>query len=254
MGICFPRMPVITRSWTYRHLQRYHARYVEEETSSRSYPSQVFFGGHESKTILFIVSLYPPLDPDSQSSSFHHSSEKASPRPSVSRRRERIPSFDLHCRPSPVQHLPIAFYTSPHIIRTLPPEILAYIFILGSEDDPMLPLHVGQVCRFFRYLAFDTPSLWRRVILGSHYSLWRETMHRARACTLDIEFKSPNRHSPLAFYEVQRYMHLVVPHIRRWRSLRIMFSDYQPYLWNSALSECCGSDTRVPGESHVLRF
>ncbi|KAE9394896.1 hypothetical protein BT96DRAFT_923230 [Gymnopus androsaceus JB14] len=160
---------------------------------------------------------------------FHRSSEKSSPRSSESRRRDRIPSYDLHYRPLPVQHLANAFYAPSHSIRILPPEILAYIFILGSEDDPILPLSVSHVCRFWRSLSINTPPLWRRVVLGSHYSLWRETMYRARACTLD-----------------QRYMHLVMPHIRRWRSLHIMFLEYQPYLWNSALSECCSDHTRVP--------
>ncbi|KAF5389277.1 hypothetical protein D9757_003429 [Collybiopsis confluens] len=150
------------------------------------------------------------------------------------------PSCDLHYITPPT------FYSTPHSIRNLPVEVLLYVFILGSEEDPLLPLTVSHVCRFWHVLAVHAAPLWRRIVLGSHYTVWQESICRARACTLDIEFTS---HEPLAFYEVQRYMHLVMPHIRRWRSLRIVFTNYyQPFLWNAALSECCtrSNHTQVP--------
>ncbi|KIK69667.1 hypothetical protein GYMLUDRAFT_34062 [Collybiopsis luxurians FD-317 M1] len=182
------------------------------------------------------------------SSIFRRPSDKSSPRPPESRRREYSPSYNPDHRARSIQRSAVALYSSPHSIRYLPPELLAYIFILGSEDDPLLPVSVSHVCRFWRELAIHTASLWRRVVLGCYYNMWRETIHRARACTLDIELSSRIRPGIPAFYEVQRYMHLVMPHIKRWRSLRIVFTGYQPYLWNAALSECCmrSSQTQVP--------
>ncbi|KAJ3937589.1 MAG: hypothetical protein NXY57DRAFT_980785 [Lentinula lateritia] len=179
---------------------------------------------------------------------FRRPSDQHSPRPPDNRRRDPCAEHRFKVLP-PAHRSSATSYTSTHSIRNLPPELLAYIFVLGCEDDPMLPLSVSHVCSFWRALALDTPVLWRRVVLGSHYSMWEETMYRARDCTLDIEFKPQNHRGPLAFYEVQRYMHLVMPHITRWRSLSIVFSEYQPYLWNSALSECCTKSnyTQVPG-------
>ncbi|KAF9077526.1 hypothetical protein BDP27DRAFT_1253488 [Rhodocollybia butyracea] len=178
---------------------------------------------------------------------FRRPSDKSSPRPTETWRRDYNSSYEPYYHASSIIRPPLAYYP-PHSIRNLPPELLAYIFVMGSEDDPILPLTITHICRFWRVLALNTPLLWRRVVLGSYYSMWRETMYRARACTLDIEFKSPGRYGSLAFYEVQRYMHLVIPQIRRWRSLSIVFSDYQPYLWNAALSECCSRNnhTQVP--------
>ncbi|KAJ3922395.1 hypothetical protein F5877DRAFT_75290 [Lentinula edodes] len=152
---------------------------------------------------------------------FRRPSDQHSPKSPENRRRDPCAEHRFKALP-PAHRSSATSYTSTHSIRNLPPELLAYIFVLGCEDDPMLPLsvshHVG---------GDDVPC----------------------EGLLDIEFKPQNHRGPLAFYEVQRYMHLVMPHITRWRSLSIVFSEYQPYLWNSALSECCtkSSYTQVPG-------
>ncbi|GAW06500.1 hypothetical protein LENED_008429 [Lentinula edodes] len=169
---------------------------------------------------------------------FRRPSDQHSPKSPENRRRDPCAEHRFKALP-PAHRSSATSYTSTHSIRNLPPELLAYIFVLGCEDDPMLPLSVSHVCSFWRALALSTPVLWRRVVLGSHYSMWEETMYRARGCTLDIEFKPQNHRGPLAFYEVQRYMHLVMPHITRWRSLSIVFSEYQPYTQVPGLEELC---------------
>ena len=133
----------------------------------------------------------------------------------------------------------------PHFIHSLPFEILALIFILGAEDDIQLPITASHVCRQWRGVALRSPSLWRRVSLSPHERLWRERIDRARTCTLDVgllpwrEVRGGGRRAQdLNAYTVQWYMYLVLPFIHRWRSLDLLFTDYQPYLLRGALAGC----------------
>ncbi|KAJ7729676.1 hypothetical protein DFH07DRAFT_179670 [Mycena maculata] len=142
----------------------------------------------------------------------------------------------------PGWHLPIRL----HFIHRLPNEIVARIFVLGAEDDDMLPVAVSHVCRRFRAISLHTPSLWRRISLGPPERMWRERIHRAKACSLDVQLLPWRTTSagrvvtqPLDAPLVQLYMHLVTPFIHRWRSLEIVLSGYGPFLANAALSECC---------------
>ncbi|KAI0789651.1 hypothetical protein C8Q75DRAFT_146526 [Abortiporus biennis] len=137
----------------------------------------------------------------------------------------------------------------------LPAEILSYIFILASETDPTFPVTASHVCRAWRELALHTPSLWRHINLDGRIRLWTEFVRRAKTCTLDIQLSSNNNipthlhsTSPLRTYRrhyldaqsAQWYMHSMIPYISRWRSLSIDFHHYAPYLWNAALTPCCG--------------
>jgi hypothetical protein len=82
--------------------------------------------------------------------------------------------------------------------------------------------------------------------------MWRERIYRAKACPLDIELGAfpscvgmNRRAAHFDAYSVQWYMHLVLPFLYRWRSLHISFPHYAPFLWNTALSACCGAGPRV---------
>ncbi|KAF8895466.1 hypothetical protein BD779DRAFT_730827 [Infundibulicybe gibba] len=115
----------------------------------------------------------------------------------------------------------------------------------------MLPMRVSHVCATWRQVALRSPSLWRRISLDRRQVMWRERIHRARACSLDVQLRpwmtvwsGFPQHQTLDMYSIQWYMHLVTPHIHRWRSLSITFTDFGPYLWNAALSGCC-SRTRA---------
>ena len=128
----------------------------------------------------------------------------------------------------------------------LPAELLAHVFVLGSEDDCMVPVVVSHVCRAWRALALHTPSLWRRIVLDGRSDMWRQRIVRAKACTLDIrltphpqEFADITVVPILDAYTVMRCMSAVTPLIPRWRSLDIQFDAYSPQLWNAALSACC---------------
>ncbi|TFY58328.1 hypothetical protein EVJ58_g6477, partial [Rhodofomes roseus] len=113
---------------------------------------------------------------------------------------------------------------------SLPAELLAHVFVLGSEDDFMLPLAVSHVCRAWRALALHTPALWRRVVLDGRLHMWQQRILRAKACTLDIQL-APHPQDfgdvvvmpILDAYTVMQYLSIVTPLIPRWRSLDIRF-------------------------------
>jgi hypothetical protein len=145
-----------------------------------------------------------------------------------------------------VRRRPVPVYVQPHPIHRLPVEILSHVFVLGSEDDLMFPVVASHVCSSWRAIAFRTPALWRRITLTPRMDMWRERIHRARACSLDVQI-SPwvklssgmSKRQNLDVHTVQWYMQLVLPFIHRWRSLDIQFMDYSPYMWNAALFGCC---------------
>lgn len=162
-----------------------------------------------------------------------------------------IPKHDIS-GPRQLRRRPLPVFRQLHFIHRLPVEILAYVLVLGSEDDMMFPVTVSHVCRTWRQIAFRTPSLWRRITLTSQTDMWRERIHRARACTLDIQLldQIPTRsgfvrQQQLDTYIVNWYMYLVIPLIRRWRSLEVNFITPSPYLWNAALSGCCSNSRRA---------
>ncbi|KAI0338889.1 hypothetical protein BDW22DRAFT_655703 [Trametopsis cervina] len=143
-------------------------------------------------------------------------------------------------------------YYRPHWIMRLPVELLAHVFVMGAEQDTMLPITVSHVCRDWRYLALRTPALWRRITLDSRLRMWSERIVRARACTLDVEILpqalpiTPRiRRHYLDAQTVQLYMHMIAPYLSRLRSLTVSFEHYAPYLWNATLSVCCGFGPKV---------
>ncbi|RDX50216.1 hypothetical protein OH76DRAFT_1402677 [Lentinus brumalis] len=154
--------------------------------------------------------------------------------------------------PHASQHAARQSIRRPRRITELPNELLAHIFVLGAEEDVMFPITVSHVCRAWRYTALHTPTLWRRITLDGSLSMWSHRMCRAKACTLDIRLCPRSAMSHLAYYNhVQLCMHLVVPQIHRWRSLEVRFTGYAPFLWNAALSACCGHSPSI--EAPALR-
>jgi len=163
---------------------------------------------------------------------------------------QALPRSLRHCEISSPRSLrrfnfPTYQVARPHFIHSLPFEILALTFSLGAEEDIQLPITVSHVCRRWREVALRSPSVWRRVSLSPHEGLWRERIDRARTCTLDIELLpwrevkvGGRRSQDLNAYTVQWYMYLVLPFIHRWRSLDLLFTDFQPYLWRGALAGC----------------
>lgn len=145
-----------------------------------------------------------------------------------------------------------------HRIMQLPTELVAYIFVLGAEDDVRLPVAVSHVCKVWRVIALHTPSLWRHISLDPRNVMWIERIRRAKACTLEIKL-SPQittgrrtaRRNYLNARSVENYMRLVTPYIPRWGSLHIEFQHYAPYLLSTTLATCCGAGQTAPSLEHL---
>lgn len=166
------------------------------------------------------------------------------------------PSRTHHHNPYPKRAIRTKQHRYTHPIHSLPLDLLAHIFVVGSSLDVTFPMSVSHVCGAWRDLALHTPSLWRRITLNSntHYRLdmWRERIYRAKACPLDIKLGAFPSHSGkrprtthFDVHTVQWYMHLVLPSLHRWRSIHISFPHHTPFLWNAALSACCGAGPQV---------
>ena len=91
--------------------------------------------------------------------------------------------------------------------------------------------------------------------------MWRERIHRARECSLDIQLlpwttTQSDRLRPQALtpYSVQWYMQIALPHLRRWRSLEIHFLEYKPHLWKAALASCVSPATVLQDVSLIYRL
>ncbi|KAF8195409.1 hypothetical protein BJ912DRAFT_956850 [Pholiota molesta] len=130
-----------------------------------------------------------------------------------------------------------------HPINELPVEILCLIFESGSEADTFFPVTISHVCRDWRQIALQTRSLWRH-----------------RIYPLDIQLLSSRqghsgirRSQDLNPYTVNWYMQIAQPYIHQWRSLRIHFSEYSPYLWKAALAGCNTSAHTLEELSLVYR-
>jgi len=147
-------------------------------------------------------------------------------------------------------------YYPPHPIHFLPPEVLAHVFYFGacnpSELGVLFPLRMSHVCGAWRDLALSTHTLWQRITPDLRHRFWKQYIRRSAACLIDVSLTRPSsistcrrdnpdalRVPPFDANNVQWYMGLVAPHIRRWRSLTIKFDQYSPFLWNAALSPCC---------------
>ncbi|OBZ68890.1 hypothetical protein A0H81_11028 [Grifola frondosa] len=77
------------------------------------------------------------------------------------------------------------------------------------------------------------------------------TAHIAREGVRPRHTTPPARQSShLNYYNLaQVCMHFAAPHIHRWRSLEIKFTHCTPFLWNAALSGCCGRTGAVEAPS-----
>jgi hypothetical protein len=116
-------------------------------------------------------------------------------------------------------------------VQRLPRELLANMFtagVLAEEDedgsDPLLLSSIMLVCKHWRDVAVDTPTLWANITIGPHHSLdtARERLARSKDAPLEVNIDFSNRsgHAPSTPEEILHAMGVVSSSIPRWRSFR----------------------------------
>jgi len=94
------------------------------------------------------------------------------------------------------------------------------------------PTLVSHVCRHWRLVALDAPMLWTTLDFaeGPPYEKSKVWLERSKDCDLDItvdhsedELATETETAP-ATYDLRRIMHLISPHVQRWRMIHISVS------------------------------
>ncbi|KAF7325392.1 F-box domain-containing protein [Mycena venus] len=112
---------------------------------------------------------------------------------------------------------------------TLPPEILAEIFIhclpvsgLVTPDPAEPPLALCAICRWWREVALSTPRLWSSLLVDfddMHVDLYRKWLLRARSAPLSISLKDWDEKEVLA--SVDPLLRTFVGLSRQWKNIEI---------------------------------
>ena len=158
-----------------------------------------------------------------------------------------------------------------HGIESLPPEILSYIFIIGSDnliyedisafgdndnmndinnDDSDEETHFAtlcsSVCQYWRDIAINTCQLWSSLIFdGSEVSLERSTVWLARSkdVPLSILVDLPDSEGKIAPTSrggsdmSDRILELILPHVLRWKIFALQAdSNELIFMWQTRLA------------------
>lgn len=126
-------------------------------------------------------------------------------------------------------------------INRLPSELLIHIFSFLGGGTPVVP--ASQVCRRWRDVALDTPSLWSIIREEDHVRAAECFMERSRHAELDFSFIIDMR-TPGDFVILRN---LVIPHATRIRRLHIDVYSDRSYEFYRMLAE---RDFLLPGLEH----
>jgi hypothetical protein len=126
-------------------------------------------------------------------------------------------------------------------INRLPPEILVHIF--GFLGGGTLVVPASHVCRRWRDVALDMPSLWTVIREEDDVSAAQCFMERSRNAKLDVSF-IVDMHVPNDFVILQN---LVTPHAARIQRLHLDVYGDRPYDFYHKLAN---RDFLLPGLEH----
>ncbi|KDQ20203.1 hypothetical protein BOTBODRAFT_27616 [Botryobasidium botryosum FD-172 SS1] len=117
--------------------------------------------------------------------------------------------------------VPPGINTSIYAERSLPPEILGHIFSLIPAGEswtynPLIPIHLSSVCRYWREVALGTGVLWSTI-----------TFSRGPPCGIAEIFLSRSKNCPLnmilcrnrAEWSMAQALEIALPTSSRWESL-----------------------------------
>lgn len=116
----------------------------------------------------------------------------------------------------------------------LPNELLASIFEAAAwsqsaEEDELFEMTLSHVSQRLRDVAITTPTLWRRIVMwelsAQPFIIPRLYLSRSKDVSLDITISLAALPTPVVSF--RSFLDLLVPHIDRWRTLRVSVFDTQ---------------------------
>ncbi|KAF8150408.1 hypothetical protein K438DRAFT_441211 [Mycena galopus ATCC 62051] len=146
-------------------------------------------------------------------------------------------------------------------VLTLPNEITAEIFIHFLPPYPNYPPFTGldsptlltQICRQWREIALDTPTLWRAMSLSDpsipfkrKAYLFDTWLSRSRCCPLSIHFDKYDVEDPHAI----EILSAVVPHRTRWECLHLSLSPSHMLFMEGPMPLLCRLDLTLDNGSN----
>jgi|SRR5882762_1427341 len=109
-------------------------------------------------------------------------------------------------------------------VASFPNEILSAIFEAGllpqsQTREPPFEILVCQVTRRWRNVAIGTPSLWTNIVFSDKQPLDLVTSYMTRSRSIPLSI-----HMIISATDMEPIVRSIVPHARRWHSLRARFS------------------------------
>ncbi|KII85167.1 hypothetical protein PLICRDRAFT_334434 [Plicaturopsis crispa FD-325 SS-3] len=142
------------------------------------------------------------------------------------------------------------FPPQPTGIAALPNEILSDIFarLVENRKSPRYMtalIRVTHVCHFWRVIAIENSTLWRRIILipSTPTALLKMCLERSRDCLLEITLSSGMGLDPHCVGLRVRFAWLAV-HVRRWSSLYLSTSPSQARMFLLECRHLCAPNLR----------
>jgi hypothetical protein len=112
---------------------------------------------------------------------------------------------------------------------------------IGSSDFPppwlSFQILVSHVCRHWRNVALSTPTLWTTIEVGPEarppYQAVQMWLEQSKGLPIDIYVNyEPHDHEcdvePPSDADINFLFSLLVPHIHRWRTMKISVAEYYP--------------------------
>ncbi|KAJ7246242.1 hypothetical protein C8J57DRAFT_1678539 [Mycena rebaudengoi] len=132
-----------------------------------------------------------------------------------------------------------------HPVLTLPVEITSEIFIHFLPKYPLRPpltgllspALLGQICRKWREIAFNTPWLWRAIeiylrqgiSLDAQLNVLTTWLSRSKNCSVSISFEIDRDFTSL---KLPQFTAALLSHSARWEHIRLIISQaFDDLLW-----------------------
>ncbi|KAJ7257405.1 hypothetical protein C8J57DRAFT_1074416, partial [Mycena rebaudengoi] len=90
------------------------------------------------------------------------------------------------------------------------------------------PAVLGQICRKWREIAFDTPRLWRTIALDlwdrDSFEVLKTWLSRSKGCSLSLLLDRP--YNP-RLSELRHFTDIIISHSGRWEYIQLNFTLHQ---------------------------